>query len=813
MKITVIYRIILTSILTLSLFGAVFVPITFANDASFETISQRMIVNVNGTISGMVESDGTPLSGLYVSVKDTHDVVLATNQTTSSGHFDFGSKSFIAGIYTVAIEGGYKYIDDINNSVNVAIQQETHVPFDLTEKEKALISGLVLFNDTVPDGGGNIEDVSIFEPIWGAQPEHVGQTFANPNSNGEFTLWIYDDLIEPGGSFYIRGILENYEMVDVEVAVGPLDVSDNNTLVLTPLWPIEQTIPTYKEVEVLTPSSLSIEFSNAMDPSTFNTLTVSLIGQATRSNLLNESSFEFDNDAKVLTITPTSILTPGMTYTLTIGEEVRTAGNETTSTFPFWTNYVTWFSTAACLCTLEGYVKDNITGEPIEGASITIGSESSITDSLGNFNMIPVWGHDILVEVSRIGYRSGNRTLDILPWEDLPEIDFSLDPLPLPFQPSIENGTTNLSIRNFAFYATFDEALNPSKISSDTIVVNKKTRTSVPGIVQYQGASIVFTADQDLELNTTYVLTIHAEDIENLLGERILWEDWSIEFTTMISNFTSVVVEVTDSDTKDPIVDARVEFEAPGGKTWVGYTGIDGRYYFEELPNDITLNITVTANGYEDWENWVGFGPYGVIHFISMDRIIPDSEKEPEMVVLIVCPFKDVDGNPIADAKITIEFCGEKFFAWTHFSGYATFSIPEDYFLECGEDEEIKVSFEHDDYESQDSEVSLGEIIDDLDGGPVSLTIPENEPEPIEPPHPDGPDYGPILILIIVAVILCVSIIILLLWIRTLSQVKSERPHKTASNFCPRCLSALTENSQTCPSCGYRIEQDGKIRP
>ena len=49
-----------------------------------------------------------------------------------------------------------------------------------------------MFNASLPDGGGNIEDVSIFEVMGRAQPEYVGHTFANPNSNGEFDLWIYN---------------------------------------------------------------------------------------------------------------------------------------------------------------------------------------------------------------------------------------------------------------------------------------------------------------------------------------------------------------------------------------------------------------------------------------------------------------------------------------------------------------------------------------------------------------------------------------------------------------------------------------------
>jgi hypothetical protein len=86
------------------------------------------------------------------------------------------------------------------------------------------------------------------------------------------------------------------------------------------------------------------------------------------------------------------------------------------------------------------------------------------------------------------------------------------------------NGATGVAL-NAQVAATFNEAMNPSTITTSTFTLNQGA-TSVPGAVTYSGTTATFSPASNLASNTTYTATITtgAKDLTgNALASNFTW--------------------------------------------------------------------------------------------------------------------------------------------------------------------------------------------------------------------------------------------------------------------------------------------------
>ena len=67
----------------------------------------------------------------------------------------------------------------------------------------------------------------------------------------------------------------------------------------------------------------------------------------------------------------------------------------------------------ATVSTLTGVIKDKQTGEPIEGAVITVGDKQSTTDSMGAYTISSIEAGSYVVSISKAGYLQNERTVNI----------------------------------------------------------------------------------------------------------------------------------------------------------------------------------------------------------------------------------------------------------------------------------------------------------------------------------------------------------------------------------------------------------------
>lgn len=67
----------------------------------------------------------------------------------------------------------------------------------------------------------------------------------------------------------------------------------------------------------------------------------------------------------------------------------------------------------ATISTLTGVIKDKQTGEPIEGAVITVGDKQSITDSMGAYTISSIEAGSYEVSISKAGYLQNERSVNI----------------------------------------------------------------------------------------------------------------------------------------------------------------------------------------------------------------------------------------------------------------------------------------------------------------------------------------------------------------------------------------------------------------
>jgi len=268
-----------------------------AGDPDFETPKLVLFTLYSiSSISGILKHGATPLVGHQVSLKWGTE----TKETASSGAsgvFTFENEYEI-GTYNVTADGGYLYEDGFMVIQHDGVADLDDVVLGLDKKMTTMASGNVTLNGSSPDGGGRLDEVSVYV----STIEASAVPSINPDDKGHFSVEVLE-----GGEVTLEAELDHYSLDSAVVDTENDTELHNVSFLLSPDWPIVSTTPTYRAKNIEPPETITVVWGTAMNASTFNTTTVSLSGESnSRANLLNDSGFSLGTDNKTLTITPAS---------------------------------------------------------------------------------------------------------------------------------------------------------------------------------------------------------------------------------------------------------------------------------------------------------------------------------------------------------------------------------------------------------------------------------------------------------------------------------------------------------------------------
>ena len=182
---------------------------------------------------------------------------------------------------------------------------------------------------------------------------------------------------------------------------------------------------------------------------------------------------------------------------------------------------------------------------------------------------------------------------------------------------------------NRAITSTFNEAIDPSTITSNSFLIDNGNGDIVAGDVSYDSASRTATfRNEDFFPETTYVATI-TNDVEDLVGNT-LSEDYTWQFTTGAL-----------SDTTPPVALSR--FPTPNASTVALNTGI--AITFDEPIDPSTIDAqTLTLNGPTSVAGDITFIGSSVL-FTPEVNLVADSN----YTVSVADTIKDLAGNSLPE--------------------------------------------------------------------------------------------------------------------------------------------------------------------
>ena len=270
---------------------------------------------------------------------------------------------------------------------------------------------------------------------------------------------------------------------------------------------VSSTIPDSDATEVAINSTVSITFSEAMDPLTLTDATFTLKQGTTP--VLGTGTY-----AGVTAIfTPDVDLTASTNYTATITTGVEDlAGNALADP------YVWSFTTGATPDTTAPEVNSTTPDGDATEVSSTIGAT-------------PEWNRARLSARFYPGAIIG-RAVPAL-YTTAPEVSSTIGATPDTTAPEVsstipDSDATDVDISS-AITAVFSEAMNPLTVTDVTFTL-KQGDTDVTGAVTYAGVTATFTPDVDLTANTNYTATI-TTGVEDLAGNALA-DPYVWSFTT-----------------------------------------------------------------------------------------------------------------------------------------------------------------------------------------------------------------------------------------------------------------------------------------
>ena len=199
---------------------------------------------------------------------------------------------------------------------------------------------------------------------------------------------------------------------------------------------------------------------------------------------------------------------------------------------------------------------------------------------------------------------------------------------------------------NRAITVTFNEAIEPASITSNSFILDDVNGGIVTGSVAYDEATrtATFRSDVNLATSTTYVATV-TNEVEDLVGN-LLSEDYTWQFST------AAPTEINTVDTTPPIVQSC--FPVPNATAVAPNTFIS--VTFNEPIDPFTINAkTLTLKGTD-----LVLGSVSYVGKTALFEPTTDLEADAVYTVTVAGEIMDLAGNPLGSDMIWSFTCGSE---------------------------------------------------------------------------------------------------------------------------------------------------------
>ncbi len=322
-----------------------------------------------------------------------------------------------------------------------------------------------------------------------------------------------------------------------------------------------------------------------------------------------------------------------------------------------------------------GYVTDADTGDPVEDAEVDASGEDwnyDYTDSEGYYEMRIAEG-DYTLYVYHDDYTTHDEEFSISNDDEL-QIDVELEP----------KGAENSKLYGLVTDAETGDPIERAEVDISNNDDYYYTYTDSEGYYEIKCRS------------GEYDVYVYADGYETHYGEVAIKEDdevrYDVEMTSEGGGDDSLLYGyVTDAETEDPISDASVELQ---GEDERYYTETDDSGYYEIQCSSGKYTIYVSHKDYQTHENQI---------IVEEEEQRYDVELEPKGPedCLLYGYVTDADtGDPVVEAGVDLYNDDDYYYTYTDKDGY--------YEIECRSGD-YTVYVYHDDYQSHEGEVSIGE--------------------------------------------------------------------------------------------------------
>ncbi len=412
--------VVLISLLLLSGFGALFLQ------SEVEAVNRG---TGDGNIAGMVEGGGSGMVVEATAMNISGGPLSFTGSTLADGSFNItvdANKAFIAP-YSVEVSPNYHY--NVGNALYLLTEEndnETqHVPAGMLTASRVKTSNLTV---TVLNG-------SSMEPLPGARFEvSYGGEVPEP----------------PFGLVYLTDQYGNASISDIRSGETSINLSKLNfkylkesnlsetieileggytniTLVLKEKdWPFKS-VPEDRSDDFTVSRNITVNFGAIMEQETIDTAAAYKLKKVADGSSI-QIVHEVSPDYRSVQIDPQVDLEYNTTYMFWMDNNVKLE----IGTRPLWRPMEVFFTTELVPTIVSGYVKEAGTGQPVEGATMTLSELQALTDEAGMycFPAVPPGDYTAHVEESYLHGPAYGVNISVAKGETIMMEDILVEPFP-----------------------------------------------------------------------------------------------------------------------------------------------------------------------------------------------------------------------------------------------------------------------------------------------------------------------------------------------------------------------------------------------
>ncbi|MCK5561658.1 MAG: Ig-like domain-containing protein, partial [Thermoplasmata archaeon] len=512
--------------------------------AGATTVGQAVTITFphpNGSVSGMILTPATT-AGIEVKAMDgTTEIAMTTTDATGSYQM---SLEAILTAYNITVTAPYGYEDAYNDTVMVLDDgRDTFVNFDLVKIPRGIANGTITLVEVGTPASPTVDYKKIEIAVDGTT------LWVNADADGNYSIpEIVPDVVNVTAT--MTGFTSAW---NESVTIVADEVTMYVNFTLTEDWDVT-VVPAHEAEEVLVDAVVTVTFEEEINVTSVNLTDSFEVEDDTATTVDGAIAWATGNMS--FTFTPDANLTADTVYSVWLSTDITNL----TDVEVLHRDWESTFETEVGILngTVSGWVLDAWNGNPIAGATVSVGPVSTVSDTDGTYSLDLVAGA-VTVGASKALYVADSADATVVAGADTPEINLSLTPdVKIDVSVMVDGTSTDLTPDgtrttgvdvDTAITLEFEEAINETSME-----VTLADGGSVLGATEWNATTniVTFTPDADLEGETNYTITI-TDALINATADAMLPRDIDWMFMTGLGVPPTVTATITPADGTDNV--------------------------------------------------------------------------------------------------------------------------------------------------------------------------------------------------------------------------------------------------------------------